>query len=281
LHRRRNPATLERRRPELLALYEPAASVKPYESRLGAQREVQNLLMPDYAQEIGYYRAGSYDFLQALGYHSLTAQEGTHIFTYWVLESALAAHLARLAAAGFTHQGVIHIPYAPPDSTTRRFQPATGAFASLHALRADAAAMIRATGAVSDHAALPKLRGPMPPGAIYSSLAAEPSRGALRIALTPTSLGELRIPIALGPTDGNVTMTLAHAADHAVVQAIPVPQGVPKRWLLLRVKVPAGREPLELVIEDHGAAGGWFAVGRPWWMGEGSPFPSIVTSHAN
>lgn len=280
LHRRREPATLERRRPELLALYEPAASVKPYASALGAQREVQHLLMPDYAQEIGYYRAGSYDFLQALGYRSLTAQEGTHIFTYWVHESVLAAHVARLTAAGFTPQGVVHIPYAPPDSTTRRFRPATGAFAALHALRADAAASIRVTGAMSEHAVLPTLRGAPPPGVVYSSLAAGRTRGALRIALTPTSFGELRIPIALGPTDGNVTMALVRAADHAVIQDVPVPQGVPKRWLLLRVKVPGGREPLELVIEDHGAVGGWFAAGRPWWMGEGSPFPPAIASRA-
>jgi len=271
LHRRRNPQTLERHRPEIIALYEPAVTVRPYQSRLIAQRDVQRQLMPNFAEEIGYFRAGSYDFLQALGYHSLTVQDGTHLFTYWIHASVLPAHLAKLKAAGFAPQGIIHIPYNLPDSLTHRYRASTGAFADLHARRADAVAQVALAGAAAERALLPTIKGTAPFGALFTTADDTPPRGGtVRFALTPSRLGELRVPIALGPTDGNVTLTLRRVAHHTVVEEVPVPEGIGNRWLVLRAKMPVDQGALELVGEDHGASRGWFAIGRPWWMGEGA-----------
>jgi len=271
LHRRRNPETLLRHRPEVIALYEPAATVPHFKSNVATQRDVQRLLMWDWLWDVAYFRVGSYDFLQALGYHSLTVQEGVHLFTYWVHESVLSSHLTRLAAAGFVPQGSIHMPYTVTDGLTRRYRPAFGPFASLHALRATAVASVASTGAVRANVALPAMAG-APPGTVYATYGVHRStRGALRLTLTPTTLGELRVPIALGPTEGNVTISVVRSVDASVIQRVPVPQGLSGKWLRLRVRVSADSTPLALVIEDHGRVGGWFAAGAPWWMGEGSP----------
>lgn len=89
-------------------------------------------------------------------------------------------------------------------------------------------------------------------------------------------MGELRLPLALGPDASKITMHLAHAGSHEVVRDIPVPQGLSNRWLTLRIKVPVTSTPLELVVTDGGTAlGQWFAVAAPWWMGE-KPAPSVA-----
>ena len=270
LHRRRRPETLELRKPEMLALYEPAVRNRAFSDLVHLQGDVQSLMFTQYMKDVAYYRVGSYDYVQALGFHSLTVQAGNDLFTYWVNESVLPVHREKLLAAGFSPRGVIHVPYEIDPQLTWRFRPAGARLATLHKLRRDAAVDIRWVGDIDTARPVP-IADFRPTRMTFSSWSGTAGhRRTLRIVLGPNEgMGELRLPLALGSETSTVTMFLANAESHEVLQEIPVPRGLPKQWLIVRIKVPVTPVPLELVVTDGGtAAGQWFAVSPPWWMGE-------------
>lgn len=277
LHRRRLPATLEERKPEVLALYEAAVRNRAYTDLERLQGDVRELMFTQRMQDIAYYRVGSYDYIQALGYRALTVQAGSDLFTYWVHESVLPAHRDKLKAAGFSPRGMIHVPYDIDSTLSWRFRPTSAQFAGLHQRRRDASVAVTWVDSPQGPGELP-IAGPPQRGATFSSWSATAGRrGTLRMVLrTSEGMGELRLPLALGPDASKITMHLAYAESHEVVRDIPIPQGLSNRWLTLRIKVPVTRTPLELVVTDDGTAvGQWFAVAAPWWMGE-KPAPSVA-----
>lgn len=277
LHRRRRPETLEERKPEVLALYDPAVRNRAFTDLERLQADVRELMFTQRMQDIAYYRVGSYDYIQALGFRSLTVQAGSDLFTYWVHELVLPAHRDKLAAAGFTPRGMIHVPYDIDPRLSWRFRPTSARLAGLHRLRRDAS--VDVTWADSPQGpGQSSIGGPRQRRATYSSWRATAGhRETLRMVLGASDgMGELRLPLALGPDANGITIHLAHAVSHAVVREIPVPQGLSNRWLTVRIEVPVTPTPLELVVTDGGTAvGQWFAVAAPWWMGE-KPAPSVV-----
>lgn len=271
LHRRRLPETLERRRPELLALFDPALTAPPYASLERTQAIGQELFMFERMQKIGYYRAGSYDYVQALGYHPFVVHDGGRVFMYWVHDAALATHRAKLATAGFSPRGTIHLRYDVPANLTSRFRPSgSGRFASLHAVRRPVSGAVVTTGSVRSGASVRSMPN-APSGPVYSTRSEAPNiRGAARFALDATTLGELRLPMLGGAMPGGVHVRLERRDNHALVLDVAVPQALPAGWHVLRINVSPSAQPLDLVVEDDGASvEQWFAVGAPWWMGEG------------
>lgn len=265
VHRRRNPETLEAKRPAFVALYEPSMRAQPFVNLRQLQSRFRELVRPIE----GYYRAGSFDYLQAIGYRAVTVQADSDVFTYWVHDAVYDAHRRRLIAEGFAPQGVIHAPYLVAPGISRRFRPSSAHYAALHHERADAVDHVVLEGAMRASAAPPNVRRPVG-GSVVGSWAGAPARGVARFALsTSHGFGELRVPVLQGSASAGLALRLVDAASRDTVARIALPQGYVGEWLTLRVRAPVGGRALELVAIDAGDdAEAWIAVGAPWWMGE-------------
>lgn len=270
-HRRRNPATLEHRLPEVIAFGEAAFRSGALQDVDDIQAAVRENLYDNRRQmvDFAYYRAGSYDWLQALGYQSVTVHAGPDLFTYWVRDSVLERHRALLRARGFQAGGVIHIPYHVSSSVSRRFRPTSAAWSAFYARRRPAAETIVTHGAA-------RLAGALPSGVdrVHDAYYSTADFGGAAIGKVRMRLSrgfgqhELRLPLLLGEQPGGVSVRLLDSASGSTIAEIPVPRRLGAQWLTFRVRVPTTQSPVDLVVSDTGRTRGqWFSVGAPWWMG--------------
>lgn len=128
MHRKRNPFVLLKYKPEVIAFWEPGhiqSNPFHFSSKEEAFGTLVNIFrMAGFRQEqidVAYYRAGSYRYLEKLGYHFFVTGSPTAVFFYWVHESALAHHIKRLERLGGEKLGEEILRYRVSPSVSERF----------------------------------------------------------------------------------------------------------------------------------------------------------------
>jgi hypothetical protein len=128
MHRKRNPVVLLKYKPEVIAFWEPG-HIQRESFRFASQREAFETLvnifrMAGFRQEqidVSYYRAGSYKYLEKLGYNLFITGTPNSVFFYWVHQSAIAHHIKRLERLGGKKLGEENLLYRVSPSISARF----------------------------------------------------------------------------------------------------------------------------------------------------------------
>jgi len=119
LHRRRNPATIDRHRPDVLCFNGATAFRKSYahdeaslisEARTDFARYYQLTSLLN-GLETAQYRAGRLEHLQKMGYRFIIVSTPDAFFNYLILAASYPEHVKKLEQLGFKKIGQTTIPY--------------------------------------------------------------------------------------------------------------------------------------------------------------------------
>lgn len=127
LHRRRSLVSVFKSRPDVIALYEPVIreDLPTSEDRKSIVLTlVQKRMFNEDMVNIAYYRVGSFQALELMGYKHLSIALHNEIFSIFVHESIRSDVIKRMLSMGFTDLGQASIRYAVPTETTKKYAPA-------------------------------------------------------------------------------------------------------------------------------------------------------------
>ncbi len=107
MHRKRNPVVIAEYKPDIIALWEPAylegepTDFKTDEAALRHYLDIYHRIgFSHWNWDIGYFRAGSYEYLRKLGYRPIVVGGPQAVMFYWVSNRIFDRHVAALQSLG-------------------------------------------------------------------------------------------------------------------------------------------------------------------------------------
>lgn len=121
--RKRDPHLIDRHKPEIIALNDPALPLSATEhisvDRLGELISTRFFAEP--LNSLAYYRVGEYQRLVELGYQPLAVEFRNFIFVYWVHSSIIVRHLEALKKYAVSEGSAVMVSAHPSKELLNRF----------------------------------------------------------------------------------------------------------------------------------------------------------------
>ncbi len=123
MQRKRNPDTIRKHMPEIIALYEMVHPVtdEAVEEPGGIFQTVGRSAFNQRMVEIGYYRAGDFEELRKLGYRHLAIKVPGYLFNFFATEAEFGSLRDRLTAANYRYVGKEAVPYQLSERMVRNY----------------------------------------------------------------------------------------------------------------------------------------------------------------